>query len=232
MRVIAVYTGGERHVLEDSAALLSRAQQALGTLDRYRNLLNEVAGRLSMLEIEDLVTMRDVAVVAQRLELVGRIADEITGYVVELGTDGRMLALQLDELVSGTGSERDLLVLDYAPAGHDGASAADSAHAALVALTSDDLLDLSAVAAALRFGSPEQLEAHVSPRGYRLLARVPRLPAAAAVRLTAHFGSVQKLLSASAEELSAAGGLSPGQAGNLREGLSRLAESSLLDRYA
>jgi diadenylate cyclase len=232
MRVIAVYTGGERHVLEDSGALLSRAQQALGTLDRYRHLLNEVAGRLSMLEIEDLVTVRDVAVVAQRLELVGRIADEITGYVVELGTDGRMLALQLDELVSGTGSERDLLVQDYAPFGHDGASASDRAQAALVALTSDDLLDLSAVAAALRFGSPEQLEAHVSPRGYRLLAKVPRLPAAAAVRLTEHFGSVQKLLSASAEELSTVGALSPGQARNIREGLSRLAESSLLDRYA
>lgn len=185
-----------------------------------------------MLEIEDLVTVRDVAIVAQRLELVGRIADEITGYVVELGTDGRMLALQLDELVSGTGSERALLVQDYAPCGHDGASAADRVHAALATLTSDELLDLSAVAAALRLDTPEQLEAHVSPRGYRLLARVPRLPASAAVRLTEHFGSVQKLLAATAEDLSTAGGLDPAQARSIREAMSRLAESSLLDRYA
>ncbi len=93
-------------MLEDSGQILSRANQALATLERYKLRLDEVSGTLSALEIEDLVTVRDVAAVAQRLEMVLRIAREIEGYVVELGTDGRLLSLQLEELVAGVDLER------------------------------------------------------------------------------------------------------------------------------
>src|SRR6266496_4043474 len=108
MRIIGLYVNGPRHVLDDSAAILSRANQALATLERYKLRLDEVSGTLSALEIEDLVTVRDVAAVAQRLEMVRRIATEIDGYVVELGTDGRLLTLQLNELVAGVAGEREL----------------------------------------------------------------------------------------------------------------------------
>jgi hypothetical protein len=53
--------------------------------------------------------------VVQRLEMVRRIADEIAGYVVELGVDGRLLALQLDELMAGVDADRTLVVRDYLP---------------------------------------------------------------------------------------------------------------------
>ena len=102
MRMIAVYTGGARYELEDSTTILSRAHQALATLERYKLRLDQVTGALSALEIEDLVTVRDITAVAQRVEMVRRIADEIEGHMIELGTDGRLLALQLDELVAGT----------------------------------------------------------------------------------------------------------------------------------
>ena len=91
MQIIAVYIGETRYVLEDSGQILSRANQALATLERYRLRLDEVSSTLSALEIEDLVTVRDVAVVAQRLEMVTRIAREIEDYVLELGSDGRLL---------------------------------------------------------------------------------------------------------------------------------------------
>src|SRR3954471_14640772 len=125
MRIIALYLDGQRYVLEDSAAILSRANQALATLERYKLRLDEVAGTLSALEIKDLVTVRDVSAVVQRLEMVRRIADEINGYVVELGTDGRLLSLQLDELVSGVDADRELIVRDYQPShgGHRPVSA-------------------------------------------------------------------------------------------------------------
>src|SRR6476469_857700 len=113
MRIIALYVDGRRYVLDDSAAILSRANQALATLERYKLRLDEVAGTLSALEIEDLVTVRDAMVVLQRLEMVRRIAAEIEGYVVELGTDGRLLILQLDELMAGVEGERELVVRDY-----------------------------------------------------------------------------------------------------------------------
>ena len=101
MRIIALYIAGRRVVLEDSSAILSRANQALQTLERYKSRLDEVTGTLSALEIEDLVTVRDVANVLQRLEMVRRIKDEIAEYVVQLGTDGRLLSLQLEELTGG-----------------------------------------------------------------------------------------------------------------------------------
>ena len=121
MQIVALYVGGRRHVLEDSAAILSRANQALATLERYKSRLDEVTGTLSALEIEDLVTVRDVAAVLQRLEMVRRISDEIDDYVVELGTDGRLLTLQLDELIGGLGNDRELVIRDYLEAARSAA---------------------------------------------------------------------------------------------------------------
>src|SRR5690606_15308017 len=113
MNLIGLYLNGQRHVLADSAAITSRANQALATLERYKMRFDEVSSTLSALEIEDLVTLRDAATVIQRVEMLRRIADEIAGYVVELGVDGRLLALQLDELMAGVDTERTLVVRDY-----------------------------------------------------------------------------------------------------------------------
>src|SRR5207342_3456261 len=115
MHIIALYVGEDRYVLENAGAILGRANQALATLERYKLRLDEVSGTLSALEIEDLVTVRDVSAVAQRLEMVRRIAGEIESYVVELGTDGRLLTLQLDELVAGVDPDRELIARDYLP---------------------------------------------------------------------------------------------------------------------
>ena len=126
MRIVALYVGGQRHVLEDSDTILGRANQALATLERYRARLDEVSGTLSALEIEDLVTVRDAVAVVQRLEMVRRISDEISRYVVELGTDGRLLALQLDELMAGVDADRTLVIRDYLPAGRKTRSLEDA----------------------------------------------------------------------------------------------------------
>ena len=233
MRIIAVYTGGARYELEDSTTILSRAHQALATLERYRLRLDQVTGALSALEIEDLVTIRDVTAAAQRVEMVRRIADEIEGYMIELGTDGRLLALQLDELVAGTGQERRLLAADYVPAGaEDRDRATAAALAGLACLSTDALLDAGAVAAVLGLPDAENLDASVSPHGYRLLARVPRLPSHAADGLIGHFGGLQKLLAASVADLQGVDGVGRSEARGVREELSRLAESSLLERYS
>lgn len=233
MRIIALYVDGRRYVLDDSAAILSRANQALATLERYKLRSDEVSGTLSALEIEDLVTVRDAVVVSQRLEMVRRISAEIDGYVVELGTDGRLLALQLNELMGGVESERELVIRDYLPpAPPRRARTPEGVLAELDALSAADLLDLTVIAKVCGFaGSADLLDLPVSPRGYRLLARVPRLPRLVVDRLVEHFGGLQKLLSASIEELQAVEGVGETRARSVREGLSRLAESSILERY-
>ncbi|WP_214413251.1 DNA integrity scanning diadenylate cyclase DisA [Sphaerisporangium fuscum] len=232
MRIIALYLDGVRYVLEESAAILSKANQALATLERYKLRLDEVSGTLSALEIEDLVTVRDVAVVVQRLEMVRRISSEIEDYVVELGTDGRLLSLQLTELVGGVEEDRDLIMRDYLPAGagRRPRKVAESL-GELDRLSPGDLLDLTAVAHVLGHAGTEALEAPVSPRGFRLLAKVPRLPGTVVDRLVDHFGGLQKLLAASTDDLQSVGGVGESRARSVREGLSRLAEASILERY-
>jgi diadenylate cyclase len=251
MRVIAVYAGGDRYVLEDSAALLTRAHQALGTLERYKWRQDQATATLSGLEIEDRATLRDVAAVAQRLEMASRIADEIAGFMVELGTDAGLLRLQLDELTAGSSQERWLFLRDYAPvvpgvgtgagAGQSGdrlaqpeagtGAGAGQCADRLAGLSADELLDMQAVAAAVRPGLADHLDQPVSARGYRLLGRVPRLPVAAIMSIVDRFGGLQKILSASVQDLRETPGVDAGLASRVREGLSRLAESALVDNY-
>ena len=233
MRIIALYVNGLRYVLDDSASILSRANQALATLERYKLRLDEVAGTLSALEIEDLVTVRDAMAVSQRLEMVRRIATEIEGYVVELGTDGRLLSLQLDELMAGVDGERELVVRDYlVPGSGKRSRKLEDALGELDSLSAAELLDLSAVAKAVGYpAGADALETAVSPRGYRLLAKVPRLPGLVVDRLVEHFGGLQKLLAAGIDDLQAVEGVGETRARSVREGLSRLAESSILERY-
>jgi len=229
MRIIALYVGEQRHVLENADAIMSRANQALATLERYKARLDEVSGTLSALEIEDLVTVRDVCVVVQRQEMVRRISEEIAGYVVELGTDGRLLSLQLDELTGGIGTDSELVIRDYLDSSRRDAEAIQLE---LAALDSTELLDLALIARVL--GLPagvEMLDAATGPRGYRLMSKVPRRPAAIIDRLVGHFSGLQKLLAANIDDLMAVDGVGEQRARAVREGLSRLAESSILERY-
>jgi diadenylate cyclase len=228
MQTLALYYDGQRKVLEDSTTILGKANQALATLERYRQRLDEVGSTLSALEVEDLVTVRDVLLVAQRLEMVRRMSGEIDEFVVELGVDGRLLDLQLREVVSGVGTDQVLLLRDYLPDPDN--------YAPTIALLdrAEDatLMDLISLGAAMGLATDQDgLDQPLSPRGYRLLGRVPRLPEAVMQRLIDHFGSLQKLLAASIDDLQSVDGVGEARARNVRDALSRLAESSILDRY-
>jgi diadenylate cyclase len=231
MSIISLYHGGRRHVVADPPTILSRANQALSTLQRYRARLDEVARALSALEIEDFATLRDAMTVLQRLLMVRRIADEITSNVVELGTDGRLLGLQLEEMLSGTHGLAELLISDYLPADTPREQVEEITEQ-LDQLDEAALLDLTAVSRVLGLPTAaDALDLPVNPRGYRLLANIPRLPPAVLDRVIAHFGNLQGLLAATAADLQAVDGVGEARARTVREGLSRLAESSIVDRY-
>jgi diadenylate cyclase len=231
MAIIAVYVGDMKHPLETIPRLLTRANQALQTLERYRTRLDAVTSSLSALEVEDLVTVRDVVNVLQRTEMVSRIADEIAADIVELGVDGRLVSLQLDELLGRVEDDRRLVILDYFH--EESGWHIDQAMAALDALGTEELLDLKAVSSALHLpGSVLDLDAHVEPRGYRLLSRLPRLPEAVVANIVARFGTLQKIMRATVDELADVPGVGDSRARSVKEGLSRLAETSILDRYS
>jgi diadenylate cyclase len=229
-QVIAVYVHDEKHPLENIPRLLNRATQALSTLERYKNRLDTVASSLSALEIEDLVTLRDVVTVLQRTEMVRRVAEEIEGYIVELGTDGRLVRLQLEELMGGVDDDRRLVIQDYFHEESDWHLG--EALLALSELSTDDLLDLKTVASMLHLPNTGDLDLSVSPRGYRLLAKIPRLPEAVIERIVERFANLQKIMRASIEDLDEVEGVGETRARAIKEGLSRLAETSILDRYS
>ncbi|HVE46943.1 MAG TPA: DNA integrity scanning diadenylate cyclase DisA [Acidimicrobiales bacterium] len=231
LAIIAVYRNELKHPLEPVPRLINRANQALQTLERYKNRLDTVSSALSALEVEDLVTLRDVVTVLQRADMVRRIAEEIEGYIVELGVDGRLVRLQLEELMGGVEDDRRLVIKDYF---HDEPSwRLDQAMDALSGLSTDSLLDLKEVVGVLHLASnSDELEASVQPRGYRLLSRIPRLPEAVIDRIVARYSTLQKILRAGAEDLEDIEGVGRVRARAIKEGLSRLAETSILDRYS
>jgi diadenylate cyclase len=229
MAVITVYRNDSKHRLDTIARLLTRGNQALQTLERYRDRLDAVTSSLSALEVEDLVTARDVATVLQRAEMVRRIAEEVEGNITELGDDGRLLRLQLEELMAGVDDDRRQVILDYLP--DDERSYVDETLAELTEVPTERLLDAKLVAELLRLGDGADLEATLEPRGYRLLSKVPRLGDPVIAAIVDHLGTLQKVMRATAEDLEAIPGVSPPDARMIKDGLSRLAEASILDRF-
>ena len=217
MRLISIYVGKYHHIVEEPEALLSRANLAVDTLDRYSQRLDEVLQTLTILEMRDSATVRDVATVMQRMEMIRRITSEINEYLEELGSEGRLLALQVDDLVRGSGSERALVLRDYTR----DASAVSTAEAALSELASDRLVDLAAIANVLGLGvyDPTDLDRTIQPRGVRALSLVPRLPWNVIKDITSHWENLADLREATVEDLQQVEGIGPYRAKLIRETL-------------
>jgi len=231
MAVLTVYMHDVKHQLDTIPSILNRCNQALQTLERYRTRLTEVSGSLSALEIEDLVTVRDVVVLLQRTEIVMRVAEEIERYLVELGTDGRLVRLQLNELMAGIEDDRRQVVLDYFQP--DASWNLEQAMATLSDLETEQLLDAEGVAEALHLsGGTSDLDGTLQPRGYRVLARVPRLPDELAAGLVDNFGTLDKLMRATVDDLAAVDGIDDQWAAMIKDALSHIAETAILDRYS
>jgi diadenylate cyclase len=231
LSVITVYRNDRKHPLEPTPRLLDRSNQALQTLERYKNRLDTVSGNLSALEVEDLVTVRDVVTFLQRAEMVRRISEEVDGQILELGVDGRLVRLQLEELMGGVEDDRRLVIQDYFQDRPQWRL--DQADRALRDLGTESLLALDEVAAVVHLPTEDQgLDAGVQPRGYRLLHRIPRLPEGVHEAVVERFGNLQKIMRATIDELDDVAGVGTVRARAIKDGLSRLAETSILDRYS
>ena len=230
MGVVSVHYQGNKQTLDRTPRVLARADQALQILGRYKTRLDGVTGALSALEVEDLVTVRDVVTVLQRAEMVRRIAEEIEGYVVELGQDGRLVELQLEELTGGVLADLRLVGRDYFVESPEWMLVQVTTR--LARISDDDLLDLRAVASVLHLPADLDLDSSLQPRGFRLLSKIPRLPETIAAHVIDRFGTLPKVMRASLADLVEVEGVGEARARAIKDGLSRVAETSILDRYA
>ncbi len=235
MSVIAVYRNDHKHTVQPTGWLHDRTDQALATMQHFRNRFDVALNGLSVLEVEDTVSVGDVVAVVQAAEMVLRIAEEVEGYLVELGEDGRLVGLQSAELIDGVAPALQLVVRDYCgnpPGKGDRLSAVKRAVAELSNLSPDDLADDGRVAGILGLPSAfNDTESGVEPRGYRLLYRLPRFSDAIIERIVDRFVNLQQIMRASLGELEQVDGVGQARAHSVKDGLARLAEASIFERY-
>lgn len=223
--VVSLYRRGKKVVLEDVEVVLAKANQALQTLERYRARFDEVAAHLTMLEFENVATLRDVANVVRRSEMVLRVAREVTRYVIELGEDGRLVRMQSEELTAGVDEDYTMLVRDYAV--DPSMRAAGRVRQKISSMKPEQLLDpLTIIHALGHSGGADLVEQRVRPRGYRVLRHIPSLPGAVANRVVDRFQTLSALLGASEQQLDDVEGVGARRAAAIIDGLRRLREHS------
>jgi diadenylate cyclase len=226
---VTVFVGQSRYQLEPIADVLAKTNQALATLETYRARLEQVLTRLTALEFQNAVMLDDVLVVLQRAELTTRMAEEVERACVELGEEGRLIRMQLEELVADVPDEKAALVYDYHAEG--GSARTQEGLEALAGLPYNQLLEFELLAVIGYPASVNPLDHAVSPRGYRVLSHIPRLPDGVVKRVVASLDGLDGIVRASQRELEAVEGVGSVRAREIREGLRRLQEHNLVDRY-
>jgi diadenylate cyclase len=231
--IITIYKGDSKHILEDIRVVLVKANQAIQTLEKYRSVFDQALTNLSALEFEDLVTISDVVTVIQRTEMVLKIQREIEKYISELGSEGRLIKMQLEELVSNVEEEGVLLIEDYMSKElEEEESEPEEILESLTDWSSDEILTLNTISKALGYsGSVNALDESVSPRGYRILRKIPRLPMPVIENLVDNFEDLQSIIRASVDELDDVDGIGEVRAQAIKDGLRRLRDQVLLDRH-
>lgn len=227
--IITLYKGYSKYTVKDSGSILSKANQAIQTLEKYKAVLDRAKVNLTSLEYEDLVTILDVATVIQRTEMVLRISNEIEKYLIELGNEGRLISMQTEELVANVREDGTNIIRDYSRVPDD--ENYNGTARAIRNLSSEELLDLTQICRLLGYeGDLNSLETPVSPKGYRLLSKIPRLPAVVIENLVNEFEGLTNIMTASIHDLDEVEGIGEVRAHIIKEGLKRLQEQVLLDR--
>jgi diadenylate cyclase len=228
--IITLYKGQHKYILQDTNKVINKANQAVQTLEKYKTVLDQAMTSLSALELEDLVTLYDVCLVIQRTDMVIRIANEIERYINELGSEGRLVSMQLEELICFVKEDGEHVIEDYRIYIEENDK--DSIMKKLRELSSEELLDLTNIANILGYSYDINiLDISVTPRGYRILFKIPRLPSAVIDNIVQYFKDFQKISRASTEELYDVEGIGEVRAKNIKEGLRRVRDQVLLDRH-
>ena len=216
--IITVYKGELKYVLRESSVILGRANQAVQTLEKYVSVLERVINNLNLLEFQDLTTLFDVVSAIQRTEMVMRIVEEIRIYILELGNEGRLISMQLNELIRHIERDGIFLIRDYSFPDRD----YNEIYESIQTLTSEELIDLEAIAKALGYGYAPLADTLISPKGYRMLSKIARIPSTVIDNLINHFESFNRIIEADIDDLDKVDGIGEARAKAIKNGLRRI----------
>jgi len=214
--VITVYQGNFRYTLIDMGVILTKANQAIQTLEKYKSVLYQSISNLGLSEFEDIVTYTELIRVLQRFIMFIRIKNELLSYLTELGVEGRLIRLQMNEVISSLEEEGELIVLDYMS---DEQADANTVMEKLHELSHQQLVEDGSILKALGYNGYVPLDETIVPRGYRMLNKIPRLPALIIENLVQTFENFPAIMNATVEELDDVEGIGEVRAKKIREGL-------------
>ena len=225
--IITVFTENERYILEDTSVVLNKANQAIQTLEKYKKVYDSKLNILNEYEFNDIVTLENVISVIQRAEMVMQIVNEIERQIAELGNDGRLVDMQLEQLVTGLEQEEEQIVKDYTV--NEGKSI-DEIIKEITELSYEELLKDQNLARILGYDIFSDFdEVGVYPRGYRILNKIPRMPNNIIENLVQGFESFQHIIEASIEQLDNVEGIGEVRARNIKSSLRRMQEQFVFD---
>ena len=224
--IITVYKDDIKYVLRDSSIILAKANQAIQTLEKYVSVLERVVSNLNLLEFQDLATLFDVLSAIQRTEMVMRIVGEIERHICELGNEGRLISMQLNELIRSVEEDGILLIRDYCQSGMD----YTQMYRQIENMSSAELIDLDFISRIIGYVGVPLVDTLISPRGYRMLNKIPRIPVNVIENLVKHFKELKATMEASYEQLDSVEGIGEARAKAIKNGLRRLKEQFMLDK--
>lgn len=226
--IITLYKGNLRYIIEDTAKVLTSANQALQTVEKYKTVFDNKLNILNEYEFNDIVTLDNVITAIQRAEMVMKVVAEVQNKIFELGEEGRLIEMQLEELLGGLEKEELLIIKDYISQGKK--KTAEKILTEIENLDYDELMNVQIIAKILgyeRFDNYDELA--VSTRGYRLLNKVPRMPTNIVENLVKKFKSFQNILIADIPKLDEVEGIGEVRARTIKQSLKRMQEQFVFD---
>lgn len=223
--IITIYQNENRYVLEDTSRVANKANQALQTVEKYKKVLDNRINILNEYEFNDIVTLQIVIETLQRAEMLMQVVEEVRKAIYELGTDGRLIEMQLEELTDGVEQEEYLIVKDYINGKN-----VDKIFEKIRSLDHEELLVVQNIAKILGYTIQTSYDdVSVYSRGYRILNKIPRMPNTIVENLVKRFKSLQNLLVADIDELDDVDGIGEIRARTIKQALKRMREQFAFD---
>ncbi len=226
--IITVYKGNIKYVLEETSRILTKANQALQTVEKYKKVFDNKINLLNEYEFNDIVTLDNVLTALQRAEMTMRMAEEVKKRIIELGVEGRLVDIQLDELIGGLEKEEKFLIKDYIAPGKK--RTVEKVFNQILELEYESLMKQSVIANLLGYEDFDNYdEVAVYPKGYRLLNKIPRMPNNIVENLIKSFKTFQHILLADIQALDDVEGIGEIRAKNIKQSLKRMQEQYVFD---
>lgn len=226
--IITIFKGNIRYVIEDTSKILNKANQALQTVEKYKKVFDSKLNIINEYEFNDIVTLDNVITAIQRAEMVMKIVEEVQRNIYELGEEGRLVQMQLEELVGDLEKQELLIIKDYVV--QNKKRKAENVLEEIINLSHEDLMDSSNIAKLLGYGIFDNYDdVAVFTRGYRILDKIPRMPANIVENLVKAFKSFQHILAADIPKLDEVEGIGEVRAKNIKQSLRRMQEQFVFD---